>query len=323
MSLADHHLTLQVSRIQAEAKDVVSLELIDPHGGDLPPFTPGAHLELHLGNGLIRHYSLLNDCSERQRYVVAVGLPANSRGGARFIHGSLRQGDRLKVVGPRNHFPLDTAAERFCFVAGGIGITPILAMIRWCIRHGKDWRLVYASRSRLRAAFAEELLALDAERVRLHCNDEHDGTHLAVDELVASLRDGEQLYCCGPDGLMQAVQQASRHVAERVHFEWFAAPELPAADSAGADAGFDLVLRRSGRTLRVGEQQSILEALEDAGIEAPFSCRSGICRSCETSICAGTAEHRDLVLSDEERASNASLLICVSRARSASLELDL
>ncbi|MNZ18359.1 Phenoxybenzoate dioxygenase subunit beta [compost metagenome] len=322
MSLANTALTLQVSRIMAEAKDVVSLELIDPRGGELPPFTPGAHLELHLRNGLIRHYSLLNDNRERQRYVVAVGLHTDSRGGARYIHGTLRQGDSLKVVGPRNNFPLDEDAERYCFVAGGIGITPILSMVRWCVRHGKDWRLVYAARNRSRAAFYEELQALDAERVHYHFNDERNGEHLAVDELVASLRDGEQLYCCGPDALMQEVRQVSSAVAERVHFEWFAAPEQPADESASA-AGFDLVLRRSGRTLRVGEGQSILEALEAAGLDAPFSCRSGICRSCETGICAGTADHRDLVLSEEERAGNTSMLICVSRALSSSLELDL
>lgn len=321
MSLANPPLTLQVTRIVAEAKDVLSLELSDPHGGELPPFAPGAHLELQLRNGLVRHYSLLNDSHERHRYVVAVCLPADSRGGSRFIHGSLRQGDSLRVVGPRNNFPLDERAERFCFVAGGIGITPILSMVRWCIRHGRDWRLVYAARSRQRAAFYEELQALDAERVRFHFNDERGGVHLDADELVASLRDGEQLYCCGPDALMQAVRQAGAGCAERMHFEWFAPPQQPEETAGGA--GFDLVLRRSERTLRVGEDQSILEALEEAGIEAPFSCRAGICRSCETAICAGSADHRDLVLSEEERAGNASLLICVSRARSATLELDL
>ncbi len=322
MSLANTPMTLQVTRIVAQAKDVLSLELSDPCGDELPPFTPGAHLELQLRNGLIRHYSLLNDSSERHRYVVAVGLSADSRGGSRYIHGSLRQGDSLRVVGPRNNFPLDESAERFCFVAGGIGITPILSMIRWCVRHGKDWRLVYAARNRSRAAFYEELQALDAERVHYHFSDERNGEHLAVEELIASLREGEQLYCCGPDALMQAVKQVSGVVTERVHFEWFAAPEQPADESASS-TGFDLVLRRSERTLRVAEGQSILEVLEAAGLDVPFSCRSGICRSCETGICAGTADHRDLVLSEEERASNTSMLICVSRALSSSLELDL
>ena len=322
MSLATDSLVLRVGGVRAEAKDIISLELTSPSGGELPPFTPGSHLELHLRNGQIRHYSLLNDPAERHRYVVAVGLATESRGGSRFIHGSLRQGDTLTVVGPRNNFALDERAERFCFVAGGIGITPILSMIRWCIGNGKDWRLVYAARNRTRAAFYEELRALDPERVRFHFNDEHDGRHLAIDELVGSLREGEHLYCCGPDPLMQAVRQASTSVAWRVHFEWFSPPELPSQETGDAE-GFEVVLRRRGRTLRVADDQSILDALEANGIEAPFSCRAGICRTCETAVCAGTPEHRDYVLSDEERAANNCMMICVSRARTPSLELDL
>ncbi|EWC42456.1 2Fe-2S iron-sulfur cluster binding domain-containing protein [Pseudomonas stutzeri] len=322
MNLATDTLVLRVGGVRAEAKDIISLEFTSPSGADLPPFTSGSHLELHLRNGQIRHYSLLNDPTERHRYVVAVSLAAESRGGSRFIHGSLRQGDTLTVVGPRNNFALDERAERFCFVAGGIGITPILSMLRWCIRNGKDWRLVYAARNRARAAFYEELRALDPERVQFHFNDEQDGRYLAVDDLVSSLGDDEHLYCCGPDPLMQAVQQAGTAVAERLHFEWFSPPELPTQE-ASDDQGFEVVLRRSGRTLRVAEDQSILDALEANGIEAPFSCRAGICRTCETSVCGGLPEHRDYVLSDEERAANDCMMICVSRARTASLELDL
>lgn len=322
MSLAADTLTLRVNGVRAEARDIISLELTSPDSAQLPAFTPGSHLEVHLRNGQIRHYSLLNDPAERHRYVVAVGLAVDSRGGSRFIHGSLRQGDTLTVIGPRNNFPLDEQAERYCFVAGGIGITPILSMVRWCISKGKPWRLVYTARNRSRAAFYEELQALDPTRIRFHFNDEHDGTHLAVDELVKALDETEQLYCCGPDLLMQAVKHAGAAIAERMHFEWFTAPETP-PPMAGDAEGFEVKLRRSGMTLRVAEDQSILDALEAKGLEVPFSCRAGICRTCETPVCAGTPDHRDHVLSDDERAANDCMLICVSRALTPSLELDL
>lgn len=322
MNLATDTRLLRVSGVRAEAKDIISLELTSPDGAELPPFAPGAHLELHLRNGQIRHYSLLNDPAERHRYVIAVGLASQSRGGSRFIHGSLRQGDTLTVVGPRNNFSLDERAERFCFVAGGIGITPILSMLRWCIRNGKAWRLAYAARNRARAAFYEDIRALDPAHVQLHFSDERDGCHLAIDDLVSSLAEDEHLYCCGPDPLMQAVKQAGAAVAERMHFEWFTAPQTP-PHAAGDDEGFEVVLRRSGRTLRVADDQSILDALEANGLEVPFSCRAGICRTCETPVCAGIPEHRDHVLSDEERAANDCMLICVSRALTPALELDL
>ncbi|MFG8230846.1 ferredoxin reductase, partial [Pseudomonas aeruginosa] len=167
-------LHLQVTDFRAVARDVVLVELAAVDGTELPAFTPGAHLELHLGNGLIRHYSLLNDCRERQRYQLAIGLGDDSRGGARFIHRQLRTGDRLHAAAPRNHFMLREDAARYCFVAGGIGITPILSMVRWCQAQGKDWRLLYAVRERQRAAFLAELMTLGGERTRLHCSDEGD-----------------------------------------------------------------------------------------------------------------------------------------------------
>lgn len=318
-------LNLKVNRILAEAQDVLSVELVDSAGGELPPFEPGAHLELHLRSGHIRHYSLLNDNSERQRYVVGVGLAADSRGGSRFIHGSLREGDLLKVVGPRNNFPLDPQAGRYCLVAGGIGITPLLAMVRWAERQGREWRLVYTARGRHRAAFYEALMTLDQGRgrVHLHFNDEQQGRLLDIDALVASLAPDEHLYCCGPDPLMQAVKTASEAIAERAHFEWFTPPATLLAAQQDDSEGFDVVLRRSGMTVRVGEQQSILEALEEAGLQPAFSCRAGLCRSCETRVCSGTPDHRDLVLSEEEREANDLMLICCSRAHTPSLELDL
>lgn len=317
---------LQVARFTAEARDVVRLELVDPEGGELPAFEPGAHLAVRLGNGLLRHYSLVNDWRERQRYELAVGLAADSRGGSRFIHGRLREGDRLEVQGPFNNFALDPAAGRYCFLAGGIGITPIMAMIRWCVALQRPWRLVYVLRSRQRAAFYEELAGLAGERLRLHCSDEQAGARLDVAALVAGLAADEQLYCCGPESLLQAVQQAwgARPVG-LLHYERFAAPpaEQLAVEQPVVDGAFEVLLRRSGRRIAVAPGQSILEALEAAGIAHPFSCRAGICRTCETRVCAGEPEHRDFALSAEERAAGNSMLICVSRSRSPTLELDL
>ncbi|CAM4361033.1 PDR/VanB family oxidoreductase [Kerstersia similis] len=333
MNHAPHAMNLRVSRVSAEAKDVLAIELVDPAGAALPAFAPGAHLEIHLANGMIRHYSLLNDSSERQRYVVGVGLAPDSRGGSRFIHGSLREGDTVKVVGPHNHFALDAQAGAYCLVAGGIGITPILSMARWAEREGRPWRVIYTARGRHRAAFYEDLLALDQGRgrVQLHFNDEQAGRLLAVEALAASLGPDEHLYCCGPDPLMQAVRQATAEQAGRVHFEWFAAPasapavepDLQSGAQAGVGGGFEVILRQSGQTLWVSEEQSILEAMEEAGLSPAFSCRAGICRSCETRVHAGTPDHRDLVLSDEEKQANATMLICCSRALSPALELEL
>lgn len=317
-------LNLRVTQFVAEAKEVALIELQAPDARELPIFTPGAHLEVRLENGQLRHYSLLNDSSERHRYVIAVGLAPASRGGSRLIHAKVRQGDVLQVSAPRNNFPLDTNAKRYCFVAGGIGITPILAMIRWCMAQGKNWRLFYTVRNRQRAAFYETLLGLDSERVHFHFNDECAGQLLDIESLVSSLQDDEHVYCCGPDPLMQAVKAATTKIpAPRIHFEWFSAPE-PANDTNPQTLErFRVTLQRSGLDIEVGPDQSILDALEAHGIDAPFSCRSGICGTCETTICSGVPDHRDYVLSAAEQASGKTLMICVSRARTESLVLDL
>ncbi|WP_046080354.1 PDR/VanB family oxidoreductase [Halomonas sp. HG01] len=322
------HFELKVTRRIAEAKDVTVLELCDPNGRPLPSFSPGAHLEVKLNGSLVRHYSLLNDSRENHRYVIGVGLSAESAGGSSYIHGHVREGDTLTVSSPRNNFPLDTSAERYCFIAGGIGITPILSMVRWCINNGKEWRLFYTTRCRQRAAFYEELQSLgaSAEQLNFHFNDEHSGAFLELDDIASQMAPDEHVYCCGPDPLMQNVKRVmTDHPGEQVHFEWFSAPEVPVQESSddAPQDGFDVILRESGRTIRVQQDESILEALEDQGVEVPCSCRAGICRTCETTVISGTPDHRDFVLSEEEKASGDTMLICVSRAKSASLEIDL
>lgn len=314
-------LELRITDFKSEAKDIVVLELQHPQQKSLNPFTAGSHLEVYLQNGCIRHYSLLNCPTETHRYVIAVGLVPAGRGGSQNIHQSLRVGDLLKVSQPRNNFSL-VDAPAYCFIAGGIGITPILSMIRWCIAHGKKWRLFYSVRNKQRAGFYEELQQLSNENVYFHFNDEHDGRHLDIDGVINSLSSQEHLYCCGPEALMQSVKDAAQNFpAQQLHFEWFNAPvSVPMATDTES---FSVKLKRSGQEIQVMADQSILDALEQAGFDLPFSCRAGICRTCETTVCSGTPMHHDMILSDEEKAANSSMLICVSRAKGSMIELDL
>ncbi|WP_336332618.1 PDR/VanB family oxidoreductase [Pseudomonas putida] len=313
-----HPLNLRVTHYAAEAKDIVLIQLRAVDGRPLPPFTAGAHLEVVVPGDLPRHYSLLNAPDEHDHYSIAVGLAPESRGGSRYLHQYLRMGDTLACSLPRNHFPLDENLQRYCLVAGGIGITPILAMLRWCQANDKDWRLVYSVRNRQRAAFYETLKVLHPARVLLHVDDESGG-HLDTAALLDSLRDGEHLYACGPAPMLDALQAAAGPSADRVHIERFNAAPV----SSDSDTGFTVHLQRSDRSVWVAPQQSILEALEAHDIQLPFSCRAGICGSCETTVCAGIPDHRDLILSDTDKAKGASLMICVSRALSDSLVLDL
>ncbi|MGV3682813.1 MAG: PDR/VanB family oxidoreductase [Acidovorax sp.] len=322
-------LALRVHALRAEARDVLSIELRSTDGAALPPFRPGAHLEITLPAGtdgraaLVRHYSLCNSAAETHRYVVAVGLAPASRGGSLAVHEQLRVGQVLQMRPPRNHFALAEGAAHYRFIAGGIGITPIVSMLRWCEAHGQPWSLLYCTRSRVRTAFYEELRAY-GPRVQFHFDDEVEGRHVDLTQAFAPAADGEHIYCCGPAPLMRAVQAAS---AERppgtVHFEWFSAGESAPIAPADTERGFDIVLAQSGQRLHVPPDQSILDTLELHGMAVPFACREGLCRTCETGLCSGEADHRDLVLSDAERAGQKTILLCVSRAKSAVLELQL
>ena len=313
---------LRVTDIRAEARDVVLVELRAPDGGALPPFTPGAHLEITLPNGLVRHYSLANDCRERDRYLIGVGRAPESRGGSDYIHRQLCCGVTLAVGGPNNNFPLDTDARSHLFVAAGIGITPIMAMVRWCVANGRAWRLHYAARSRARAAFYEDLRDLAPEHVTFHFDDEAERL-LDVAPILSRVPDGARVYCCGPAPLMKAVGEAAAALPQgTVRFEYFTAAE-DAAPAPEGERAFTIVLRRSGVTLTVPADKSILEVLEGQGRAHPFSCREGLCRTCEAAVCEGEPDHRDYVLSDEERQRGKTMTICVSRARSDRLVLDL
>lgn len=316
-------LRLEVTDVQTEARDVVQVELRAPGGGELPAFEPGAHLAIDLPNGMIRHYSLANDWRERDRYVVGVARAANGRGGSLFIHQTLRRGMILSVSAPRNGFPLDASARRYLFLAGGIGITPILAMIRWCQAHARPWRLAYAVRSAQRAAFLETLSTFGGGSVHLHADDQQAGV-FDPDPWLSGSPEGEHVYCCGPAPMMAAVKAAARHRdPQSLHFEYFAAPGDEQGVLRAPAKAFTIELRRSGRSLEVPADKTILDVLEKQGIQVVSSCREGTCRTCETVVCEGAVEHRDYCLTPAEQQTGNTMLVCVSRAKGERLVLDL
>jgi tetrachlorobenzoquinone reductase len=313
-------MSLRVSAARCEARDVLVLELRDAQGRELPAFSAGAHLEVHLANGLVRHYSLCNDPAERDRYCLGVGLARDSRGGSRFLHEQVRVGATLSVSSPRNNFPLALAASESVFVAGGIGITPIMAMIRACEAANRPWRLFYCARNRQRCAFYEDLLAIAPQRCHFHFDDEQGGRLFDAAGALHGISHDAHLYTCGPAPLMKAVEAAaSDRAPDRVHFEWFTA----AAVDTATDKPFTIVLRNSGTRYEVPPGRSILEVLEDHDAGVPYSCREGLCATCRTTVLAGEVDHRDSVLTAAERATHREMMICVSRAKSAVLELEL
>jgi len=311
-------LKLRVTARSLAADGVVLIELQPADGEILPGFKPGAHIEVQLPDGLRRHYSLCGDPDARDRYRIAVALAEPSRGGSAYMHQSLNVGDVIVTSTPRNNFPLVEDSQRYQFIAGGIGITPILPMLRWCEANNRSWRLLYLLRGRARAAFLDDLAPF-AGRVQTHFDDEAGG----VFDIGAALNDvarDAHIYCCGPGPLMEAVEQAA---ADRdsayVHFEWF----TPKDQSALANTPFTVILARSRREVAIPADRSILETLQASGMKLPFSCREGLCATCETAVLAGTPDHRDQILTPEEKQVSQSMMICVSRAKSPSITLDL
>ncbi|MBQ1096937.1 oxidoreductase [Streptomyces sp. b94] len=310
----ERELDLLVHRTTWEADGVLSVELVHPDGKPLPAWTPGAHLDLHVG-GHVRQYSLCGDPEETGVYRLGVLDEPASRGGSRHVHTKVRPGQTVRVAGPRNHFALEPAAS-YVFIAGGIGITPILAMARRADRDGLPYRLVHGGRTRASMAFGGELAALGGE-VTLVPQDEQG--HIDVAGTLADLPADALVYCCGPEPLLKAVEDAAPE--GRLRTERFAAPAV--ARDGDDDSAFEVECRISGVTLNVGPESSILEAAENAGLSVASSCRDGICGSCETRVLAGTPDHRDFLLSDTERATGETMMICVSRCASDRLVLNL
>ena len=301
-------LRLLLTAHETVADGVVQLRL---EGSGLPGWEPGAHLDLVLPSGLVRQYSLCGDPGDTSSYTVATRLVEDGRGGSREVHEQLAEGMELEVRGPRNRFPL-VEAPSYVFVAGGIGITPILPMLR-ALPDGTDWRLLYGGRTRASMPFLEEVRRLAGDRLTLVAEDEDGRPDL--EKLFADAAEGTAVYCCGPEGLMAAVEARLPEGAV-LHLERFA-PRL----SADGNAEFELELRRSGRTLTVPADSTVLAAVRRELPDTAYSCQQGFCGTCQQRVLEGEVDHRDELLTDAERAD--SMLICVSRSRSERLVLDL
>ncbi|MFC4494883.1 PDR/VanB family oxidoreductase [Streptomyces ovatisporus] len=309
---------LALVRKELLAEDVVRLTLAPAGGGPAPAWAPGAHIDLLLGPRGERQYSLCGDPGDTSVLQVAVLREPDGRGGSRYVHDELAVGSTVRVRGPRNNFPLVEAAS-YLFVAGGIGITPLVPMIAEAGRRGAEWRLLYGGRTRSSMAFAGELAERAPARVRL-CPEDESGL-LDLDAVLAAPREDTAVYCCGPEPLLAAVEQrCTSWPAGALHTERFA-PKSPR--DAGRPGSFEVVLAQSGRTLAVPADRSVLEAVEEAGVPVLSSCREGTCGTCETGVLEGVPEHRDALLSEAERDTGDVMFICVSRCRGGRLVLDL
>jgi ferredoxin-NADP reductase len=307
---------LVVTESVVVADDVVALTLAAGDGSPLPPWTPGAHIDLVLGEDLVRQYSLCGSPGDRGTWRLGILRAPDSRGGSKAVHADLHHGAVVRVRGPRNHFPL-VASPRYLFIAGGIGITPMLPMIAEAEAAGADWRLVYGGRKRASMAFAEDLGAY-GDKVTLVPEDEHG--LLDLDAELGVPQEGTLVYACGPTGLLDAVEQrCATWPPGSLHLERFSAK----AAAPTGNTEFELVLQRSGLTLSVPADQSVFEVCKQAGVSVVGSCLEGICGTCETEVVDGDVDHRDSVLNEEEREANEYMMICVSRCRSARLTLDL
>lgn len=308
------NLTLTLERKTVLADGVVELQL--KARSTLPRWQPGSHVDLLLGEGLVRQYSLCSDPDDRRYLKVAVLREPAGRGGSTYVHDELQEGQQVQIRGPRNHFPL-VGSARYQFIAGGIGITPILCMIREVDRAGADWHLLYGGRSRESMAYLSELEKY-GDRVRIQPADT-DGL-LDLDSVLGTPREDTAVYCCGPDPLLNAVEQSCQTwPAGTLHLERFAPKDL---GEDIVDSEFEVEFARSGVSATVPAGISILDVATDHGLFVLRSCSEGVCGTCETVLLDGEPEHRDSVLTEEDR-KQGCFMPCVSRARSARLVLDL
>lgn len=308
---------LRIARVETVAQDIVELTLAAADDSALPAWQAGAHIDIAVGEGLVRQYSLTG--TDSAAYKIAILREANGRGGSIAAHG-LKAGDVIGASLPRNHFALD-AAPSYIFVAGGIGITPIVAMITAAESQGASWTLAYGGRSAQSMAYAAELVAQYGDKVVLYPQD-HVG-HLPLAQIFAAKSADTLVYCCGPEPLLAAVeaQAATWPRPEDLHLERFTAKEIEVP--ADGERAFEVVLAQSGLTLHVPVDRTVLEVLEEAGIDVMVSCCSGTCGTCETAVIDGIPDHRDSVLTKAEQAAGKTMLVCVSRALSDRLTLDL
>lgn len=310
-------MRLRVAGVHREAEGVISLELVDPTGAELPPWEPGSHLELVLPSGLIRHYSLCGRVEDRSAYRVAVLRVADGRGGSMELHDSELAGQELEVRGPRNHFPL-VDAPHYLLLAGGIGVTPLLSMARRLQADGRPWRLVYGGRTTGTMAFTDEVRGWGAA-AELLAEDEVGLPNLV--DAISAAPPGTAVYCCGPSAMISLVEElGGRRPDIAVHVERFTAG---GTGSAEGQSEFQVELRRSGKTVTVRADESILDVVRKEVPDHLWACEEGACGSCEAAVLDGVPEHRCAVLDEEERAAGDAMMICVSRSLTPLLVLDI
>jgi vanillate monooxygenase ferredoxin subunit len=322
MSTLQPTLRMRVACCVTEADDIRSYELVAADGTALPPFTAGSHIDVHVGEGLVRQYSLCNAPHETHRYLIGVLREPASRGGSLGMHERIAEGSELEIGAPRNLFGLAEGAHHSVLFAGGIGITPLLAMAEHLHATGRPFALHYSVRSANRAAFRQRLQdAPFASRVRLHVDEE--GTRLDVHAALADCPPGTHLYVCGPAGYIDHVLQAARVLGwddDRLHREYFGAAPSVAGEGERA---FDVRIASSGLTCTIPPGRTVVQVLAEHGVDVPVSCEQGVCGTCLTRVLDGVPEHRDLYQTEEEQAANDHFTPCCSRAKSALLVLDL
>lgn len=316
---SDDLIEVRLTAIRYAARDTNSFEFRRPDGKPLPAYEPGAHVDLHLPNGLVRSYSLTVAKPEPGAYTFGIKRDPASRGGSRYIHDELRIGKTIKISSPRNNFPLKEDAPHTMLLAGGIGITPVWCMAQRLAQLKRSWTLYYGCRSRADAAFLDELQGMGS--ASFHFDDENAGQVLDVAGIIATAPKDAHLYCCGPMPMLDAFEAATKEwPREQIHVEYFAPKQEPAKAKKG---GFTVELARSGQEFFIPEGRTILEVLLDEGVDVDYSCELGICGACEQRIIAGVPEHHDAILSEEEQAENKRVMICCAGCKTGRLVLDL
>jgi ferredoxin-NADP reductase len=311
-----------IHTLRYEADDIISVELRPVSSASFPAFEAGAHIDLHLPNGMVRSYSLFNDCRETHRYVIGVLKDRASRGGSRCVHEQLRVGMRLTISAPRNNFPLHEDATHSVLIAGGIGVTPVLCMARRLKALGRSFEFMYFARSRKSAAFISDIEALGVP-FTCHFDDEQGGPPDFKQVLGRRAPStSEHYYACGPSVMLDVFEKTCAGLGHgHAHIERFSAVEVAA--SVDARSSYTVELRRSGKTFQVTPEKNLHQQLLDIRANVPFSCEEGVCGSCETRVLEGEPDHRDSVLSGDERANNKVMMVCVSGCKSNRLVLDL
>ncbi len=315
-------LTVKVVNKVQEAEEIVSLELASVDGKPLPSFSAGAHIDVHIREGLIRQYSLLNDSTEQDRYIIGVLKDPESRGGSVAVHEQINAGDTITISSPKNHFEL-VHAKRTVLFAGGIGVTPILCMARRLSHIDADFEMHYCTRSLERTAFHDAIKQSSfADKVHFHFDDGPAEQKLDVSLIKAKPEPGVHLYVCGPTGFIDFIINTAKEAgwpSDQVHLEYFGAAEI---DTSG-DTGFQVKIASTGQTFTVPADKSITQVLDENDVFVPVSCEEGVCGTCLTRVLEGVPDHRDLYLTDAEREANDQFTPCCSRSKSPVLVLDI